>query len=504
MSFVGVFDSKKHTLIWSKSIMALSGLSEHIKFVISDSSLSIAAVNSAKTSHAEITFTNSFFDEYSVDFKDVMDDGYEIDYENNDTSYYSFIVNSKHLATLFRNLDAKDLDYICLKVYWSKTAPVTMQFKLLIEIKTKSLIVKKYQTNYQPVYKNSVNIAALYKKELIDNQIQIESADRIKYLMIEQIIPKQFLDMVPSSTEDFKIEVKPGKTSFTAYTKQVLKDRDYLRQPMSVTISLNPDDFPNSNFKEVFESETDYIFGINFRLKDFRNFLTLAAFITSSLALNTSEDDYVDIDSNDYFEIFFKNPGDPIIFELKNVPYVSVQFIQITSADNTEDQPVAKKVKTTFALQSNVVHRILGQESQRSKSPSVTQSIPLPLRMMSKSIGEVINFTERRFQPTNVSARPNNNMRSMSRSRSPSMSIHNYDSGEDVITYRYESERVADPEPQRQKAPTTKAKQKGKRTIINRDADTDYSESEEENDGNKKREISLGPTQLQRPKSIFD
>lgn len=41
--------------------------------------------------------------------------------------------------------------------------------------------------------------------------------------MIDQVIPKQFLEMVPASAEDFKIEIKSDRVLFSGYTKQIIK-----------------------------------------------------------------------------------------------------------------------------------------------------------------------------------------------------------------------------------------------------------------------------------------
>ncbi|KAK6200396.1 Rad9-domain-containing protein [Scheffersomyces amazonensis] len=508
MSFVGVLDSSIYAIVWSKCIMSLTAMSEHIKFVISDQSLSISAVNSAKTSFGGISFDREFFNEYSVDFDGIMRDGYESDEEDEDNrGFYSFIISSKHLATLFRNIDAKDLDYICFKIYWSKSAPVTMQFKFLIEIKMKTLIVKKYQTNYQPVYRTPVTISSIYKKELLDNNIQIDSKDRIKQMMIAQIIPKQFLDMVPATTEDFKIEIKPDKTSFTAYTKQVLKDRDYLRQPMSVSISLSPEEFPNSNLSEVFENENDYQFSINFRLRDFRNFLTLITYVSTSIDANITTDDYVNLETNDIFEISFKNPGDPIIFELQNIPNISIRFIQITTEENNGDQPNAQaKVTTTnnsLKLHSHVLHKLINNRavSRSASAPSSQRNNDLMsttnkiISHTSKEVRGKLNHSKSSKTSSEVFTN-NQQVRSFSPSISTEFDV-------DVITYGDESQGL-EPIAKKQKVCIKSSKRPEKRMLINPNAETDYSDSEDETENPGPDNVSFGPTQLQRPKSIFD
>ena len=137
MSFVGVIDSEKNKVIWSKAILSLAAISDHIKFIVSSDSLSISAVNNARTSHAEVVFKRSFFFEYSVNFTNITAEGFDNGLEENTDGVldgsnlsYSFVINSKHLGILFKNIDAVDIDYICFKIHWSRLAPVKMMYKL--------------------------------------------------------------------------------------------------------------------------------------------------------------------------------------------------------------------------------------------------------------------------------------------------------------------------------------------------------------------------------------
>ncbi|CAK7909637.1 DNA damage checkpoint protein 1 [[Candida] anglica] len=315
MSFVAVIDADRHKFIWSRAIASLASISDNVKFVVGPESLTVSAVNAARTSHGEIVFNRSFFHEYTCDFDDIICEGFErIPSYAPDTDTYSFVVNSKHLAILFKNFDVSDLEYVCFKIHWGKGSQIPLRYKFLIEIKTKKLILKKYQTNYQPVLRDRLTIATEYHQQL--------SGDAINYIKVEQMIPKQFLDMIPQSTEDFKLEVKHDKLSMSAYTKQIMKDREYLKQPMSVTVSLNLDELLNTNLIGKMPQ------CINFRLKDFKNFINL---ITSFSDGNKSNDALSTTD--DYFEVLFGPPGAPILFELDNNEHLKVQFIQITSDD---------------------------------------------------------------------------------------------------------------------------------------------------------------------------
>lgn len=535
MSFVGVIDSEKNKVIWSKAILSLAAISDHLKFIISPDSLSISAVNNAKTSHAEIFFKKSFFYDYFVDFTNIIPEGFDngiesgIDSELDDSKLsYSFVINSKHMAILFKNLDAVDIDYICFKIHWSRDTQINMKYKLLIEIKTRKLIIKKYQTSFQPVFKNQLNVSSVYKRELYNQQHREKSKeeperDRINYIMIEQIIPKQFLDMIPASTEDFKIEIKNEKFLLSGYTKQVQKDREYLKQQMSVTIALTLEDLLNTNISAEANNEQGRKC-INFRLRDFRNFMNLITSISMPINTDSNNDEYLNLNNmismsnEDYFEIFFKNPGDPILFELQNNPHILIQYVQITN-DDEYDLPENSKVningannpQSKLALQPHVIHKVLSDSdnistdtrfSKSNKTQKAKTSIPLK---MGKS-------------PLNPEYSPPTNELFVPETESQTAAFDyssNYEN-EELITY---GKRMSQGETQTNKRQKVEERngigilnidmhklnsmidgkekaQTDKRIIINED--TDY-ESDE------KQEVTLGPTQgADRPKSIFD
>lgn len=454
MSFVGAIDSDKHKVIWSRSILSLAAISEHIKFVVGRESISILAVNTAKITHAEITFKQSFFHEYLVDFGNILSEGFNEDEYDINQSTYSFLINSRHLSVLFKNLDALNLEYICFKVNWDKNSSV--KYKLLIEIKTQDWIIKRYQTSYQPVVSNKLNIATLYKQELLDQQEKILQ-DSIKYIMIEQIIPKQFLDSISSSTEDFKIEIKHGKLLLCGYTRQVLKDKEYLKQPMSVTNTITLDELLNTNLTD-FNLE-DNTLSINFRLKDFKNFMNLISGF-ANLKYDLADDHSTD--GNSYFEIFFKSPGDPILFELKNYPHVLIQYTQITSDDNLESN---KKPK--FSLPS---HSVIIPNKEETPLPEQT---PSPGELItSKPFSKKIDYES---------------VRSLIYGELPPMES---EPQEQRVTYGKRSR--------------TPSLDLSKRQKTNNQNDTDYGSDSSESSDTIQTQL-LGPTQAaEKPKSIFD
>ncbi|RLV94166.1 DNA damage checkpoint protein 1 [Spathaspora sp. JA1] len=484
MSFSAVIDSKTHHLMWSKSILSLSAISEMIKFIIRKDSLSISAINNSNTSHAEIIFKSKFFKEYQVDFQGILPEGFE--QTGTDAATYSFVINSRHLATIFRNIEPSALLYVCFRINWRLDSSITQRYKLGIEIKTKKLIIKKYQTNYQPVLRGDIHIAHSYKQQLSYDNFQ--DPNRINHLLIDPVIPKQFLEMVPPSAEDFKIDIKNGKISFSGYTKQIIKDRDYLKQPMSVTVTISIDDLINSNLTSK-DGEQPIKKCINFRLRDFKNFLNLTNFFMSSNTTTKDQfDDNNNFSANDYFEMYFKNAGDAILFELENANnHVLIQYIQITSDDKSNEME-SKQVNIPMTLQSHVLQRIENRDIPNTTSNSPTKRSPLKRQQTPPTMGklQVIDRPAVRL-PSGWGSSDDQ------QSHSDGANDNN-----DYITYGKDTSPLKGSN----KSPLKQ----------NADADTDYSDSDEEEKQSKRKRVNpseeeeegFGPTQLgNRPKSIF-
>ncbi|CAH2353371.1 putative DNA repair protein rad9 [[Candida] railenensis] len=463
MSFVAVIDKDRHKYIWSKAITSLASISESIKFIVSPKSLSISSVNTAKTSSGEVIFSSSFFHEFRADFddEDNIIEGFQIEKE---TPSYSFIINSKHLLILFKNLDIFDLDYICLKIHWINDAVEpnfsSLKYKLLIEIRTKKLILKKFQTGYQPVVSNRITISEEYNKELKKSNA---SYNFLHYIKIEQAILKQFLDMIPSATEDFKIEIKNENIQFSGFTKQIMKDREYLKQPMSVAISVYLEELLDTNLN-INVANRPSIESIMFRLKDFKNFINFITSFSNGNINNDSSDS-----SDDYFEIIYKRPGDPVLFELKNNQHLTVQYIQITNGTDIEG---ANKVGgggggASNPLKSHVLYKIENAPEQtRDVSRSAKRSKKNTLRS-SDDVG-----SQQLFVPE----------LSQQHGTEPSTPGFSYGNALEDTEYE-ESEREGDPE--------------GKQEV------EDEHENEHEYQG--EHDLEFGPTQgATLPKSIFD
>ncbi|CAI5758588.1 unnamed protein product [Candida verbasci] len=466
--FTAKIDNKKHKLIWSKSITSLSLISEAITFHITHDKLSLSALNSSKTSHGEIIFKKSFFSEYSINFNNIISEGF-----HNDS--YSFIINSKHLATLFKNLESH-LDYIILKCNWSVTVPSNHKYKLFIEIKTKKQIIKKFQTSYIPVLKSDIKISKTYKNELEKQTNDLLDPNRINHIMIDQIIPKQFLEMVPTSAEDFKIEIKNDKISFGGYTKQIIKDRDYLKLPMAVTVTLALEELTDSNLTSE-SSESTFHKLINFGMKEFKNFLGLINFINSGNHYSEQfDEEYISIgNTNDYFHIYFRNSGDPILFEPQNNPNLEIQYIQITSEDKSitgGEEVKLDTLKRSLSMSAPVIQQIQ-KEKEKDETQEEKEDVQFPSHSLSRST------FGRLTKNSNILNRDQ-----MKSSEKLENILESFDNG---ITYEQDIQ-IQEPE------------SKG-------NADTDYRDTDDEIPHIKRKLIDddgLGPTQIDnKAKSIF-
>lgn len=360
MSFVAAIDQARNKTTWSRAVIALASVLDHIQFSISSESLTLSAVNSSRTTHGEIVFDCLFFRDYAFHTSSIMREGYLVDSRDSTRSAYSFIVSSKHMVVLFKNLDSANLSYICLQADFHEDVPITRRYKLLVEVLTKKLIVKKYQMNYQPVSRRSVEIPALYKQDYEEGNA--------RYLRMDTATLKLFFDMVPVTTEDFRIDVKAAKILFGAYTKQILKDREYLKQPMLITILMAVDELMDLNLGE-------YTVLVSFRLKDFRNFINLCTHMAGKEGDEELEPDC--------FELFFKTNGDPIVFEHK-APSLVVRFIQITADDAETVDTRGKK----FTLPAPVVHRISPKKPQQDMTNRFNRKPLVPHRQDSNQYTE--------------------------------------------------------------------------------------------------------------------
>ncbi|GEQ72468.1 hypothetical protein JCM33374_g6155 [Metschnikowia sp. JCM 33374] len=312
MPFVAAINNSRNIATWTRACVSLAGVSDQISFTVSETALTMLAVSSSRTTHGEIVFERDFFKEIAFTDDGSFPEGSD---ETSNGPNFSFVVASRHLVMLLKNSDAHSINYVCLRVENSASTPESRKYKLNVEILTKKLVLKKYQISFSPADIERTDIPHRYDALLHEHGIYT--------FTIDVTTIKSFLDTAHASTEDFGIEVKAPKIIFKAYTKQVVKDKDYLKQPMQVSISMAIDDLDESNLNDVNVA-------FNFRLRDFRIFLGLVA----SLRPETARSDSFAADRPTLtFQALFGSAGDPILFQHTG-PDLAVKFIQMTSDEN--------------------------------------------------------------------------------------------------------------------------------------------------------------------------
>lgn len=306
MSLTAVIGAGANITSWSRAILCLATVLDQMAIQPSNDGLKISAVNTSRTTRGEINLRRDYFKE--LQFRD--DEAIQ--------QAHAFLVNSRHLSTLFKGCDGSSHSYILLRVDWdNETLLVTRRFKLFIEMMTKNMIVRKFQLGYQPIERTDWDLGKTYRADPeTESTYQFEIATSIW---------KSFLDMVPVSTEDFSIDHKGNKILFGAFTKQVVKDRDILRQPMLLSVLMPVDELPDSNFKLNQSS-------LYFRLKDFRNFVTLCT------CMRTQAGDDIVVDSDPRVSVYFKELGNPIVFEFAMTLF-ALSYVQVTSGGDAPSSP---------------------------------------------------------------------------------------------------------------------------------------------------------------------
>jgi DNA damage checkpoint protein len=313
-----------------------------------------------------------------------------------------------------------------------------------------------------------MDIPSDYKQEFYNQPSEyFNSENKVNYIMIDQSIPKNFLDMVPSSTEDFKIEFKGEKLTFAGYTKQVVKDKEYLKQPMSVSIVMSLHDLFSSNLipspRSTQSADPPRRQSINFRIKEFRNFINICN----------------SVDNDTPFDIYFKNPGDPIVFEFSH-QNILIQYIQITADDDKS---------SSHGNSSTLGSTVLSLDELTSRK--------LSMKLQKRQRSENRSILAKAIPDSGIQTQTPNSVRG-NRSETPvNNPTPSSEAGDDFVTYgREHTPQEIDHSNKRQKTSDFSILPNDK---IN-DPDTEYSESSEEID-----EAMLGPTQMNnKPKSIFD
>lgn len=317
-TFLAVIEDPETKLQMCRAIGALATVSDELKFVICSQQVSISAINNAHTSFGEVVFGQDSF--RSFRFSPVRaaagavgadgaaaGPGSGLGRNAEGAVTYSFLVRSTQLSTLFRKME-DDVEHIRMSFDATRGCRQQDRFRLLLEVTTKSLIRKQFQPVFVPCANDKVGVARSYK-ELLVRVLEERAApqDEINYLTVSCGLLKSFVDS-SSSVEDFKLEISSSVVSLTCFTTGVFgNERELLKQPMAVNVSFHTDELLNL---KLFDASSKKIV---FRLREFRTFLALGA-------------------SSDYIEVWFRRPGDPVLFELTKGG-ATVQFVQLTDGE---------------------------------------------------------------------------------------------------------------------------------------------------------------------------
>ena len=85
---------------------------------------------------------------------------------------------------------------------------------------------------------------------------------------------------------------------------KIIKDRDYLKQPMAVTVTISLDELTDSNLLLSNSDQEPIRKQINFGMRDFKIFEFSQFFTTPSSSSERLDENYVTTANNDYFHIF--------------------------------------------------------------------------------------------------------------------------------------------------------------------------------------------------------
>lgn len=306
--------------VWSKAILSLATVSDHIMVELSSNGVVLLALNQSRVAQASIQFAKDFFDKLFV---------------YNKRHAIRFLLVANHFSTLFKTSNARNMDGLRLQV------PLFEGQQILIAVKLNEKILKKYSATFRVIHLESDTMASRYKDLYKEQQGIVNLSDeiRIKLMSIDIRILKGFLATVPTATEELMIEVLLERVSFTGFSRSALKDDDYLRQPMAVSVGLPIQDLTVCNVAPLNITEAhDYTIKFSVGMKEFRLFIDLVTSLQNPML-----EDFEDLSAGKLINIWFKTPADPVVFELEG-SRLTVCFTQLgVDADN--DITTAEKAK---------------------------------------------------------------------------------------------------------------------------------------------------------------
>ncbi|CAR29432.1 hypothetical protein ZYGR_0AD01140 [Zygosaccharomyces rouxii] len=444
MSFKATFqDSEKHN-IWFRTVSALTTVRKDINFTITSAELIAWAINTTDTTLCQVRFARSFFEDYEFKPYEIVfgEDGVQIvpDSHGTDQKLYSFEVNGRHLTTISKKPDGDSVNEFTIAINNTASCPDVLANRLLIHIEMSSLISKDYTPQFTPIKYDPIVIDLKYKRKFLDvygsksrsvqetlnhrlseifveaerelstalfnennepnpkDMNQLTMADEINLVCCNQALIKNFLDNCnPNITEEMKLEISHQKLCVTAFTKAIYgKNNDVLRNNISLSNTISTSDLECHCLflKEINNGDKgdDGTKSIVFKLKDFKNFMSIGSSGKSSLSGNLN--------------IWFCHRGEPLLVEL-NRPDVKSELVQITDSSgmaNAENENAITKATATVSPNTRASREPFKAEPFLPRvSPLKSSSVPSketrrsPLKNMGGSIPNKSSITRQLF-----------------------------------------------------------------------------------------------------------
>jgi hypothetical protein len=317
-------------------------VSDEIRFTVSRTGLTVSNKNTAYTSFMDLVFQVPFFRSFEFNTDTFCEGLSELDGE----VIYSFSVRAKLLSMLFKKHE-DDVETFKISLDASDSCSLSLRYRLQIEMYTKRFIRKKFLPFYTPCSPETQKLSNYYKGTFFDQKQDPTTPITVSFLMIDVGTLRMFLDNA-GSTDQFKMEITRNEFSVTAFTRGIsIKEKEILKQPMAVNMRFN-----THELQDLMINDDDENNKVVFRLKEFKTFLNLGL-------------------HGEPVECWFKNGGDPILFEI-NKNNVTIRMILDTDNDvniplpesnrfrrsraKAQKQPIALDVDVNVALDENGMH----------------------------------------------------------------------------------------------------------------------------------------------------
>ncbi|CAN3375342.1 hypothetical protein DIRU0_E04456 [Diutina rugosa] len=308
--------------VWAKAILSLATVSDHIMLKLSPGGIVLSALNQSRVAQASIEFAKEFFDKSFI-------------YKNRKA--VRILLVASHFATLFKSSNARNIDGLRLQISSFDSQ------QILIAVKSNEKILKMYSASFRLIDSESDVMASRYKS-LYNEQRELRNLSdesRIKLMSIDIRILNGFLATVPGATEELVIEILSERVSFTGYSRCILKDEDYLRSPMAVSVGLPIQDLAvcdviSSGSLDIKDYSTRFSTG----MKEIRLFIDLVTSLQ-----NPMSEEFEDLSAGKLINVWFKSPADPIVFESEG-SRLTVCFTQL-GAELNNDPTTKESVNVT-------------------------------------------------------------------------------------------------------------------------------------------------------------